>query len=99
MAGREVHKTDLDKRVDLIVQELREIRSSQLNFHTKFNELYQAISGNDLGNMGIAKRMEELEQFKIEMEKFKIKMILIGVKTASIWAILVEIMFKYFFKL
>lgn len=99
MEGKNVSKNELDKTFEFIVAELKEIRSSQLNFHKKFNEIYQAINGNDLGNVGIIKRMEELEQFKIEMEKFKIKMVLIGVKTASIWAILVEIMFKYFFKI
>jgi len=89
----------------LIRQELEEIRKQQINFikevtknhqdfYLKFNELYQAFQGNSFGQDGLVKRMKAMEDFKNEMEKFKFKMVIIGIKAATGWALVLELIFK-----
>lgn len=85
---------ELSKKVDVIHNQLETLKEGQDDMQIKMSELYTAFTGNKLGQKGIIKRVETLENEYDELSKFKTKMIGIGIGTATVWTIVLEFIMK-----
>jgi allophanate hydrolase subunit 1 len=85
---------ELSKKVDVIHNQLETLKEGQDDMQIKMSELYTAFTGNKLGQKGIIKRVETLENEYDALNKFKTKMIGIGVGAATVWTIVLEIIMK-----
>jgi hypothetical protein len=84
----------LAEKVDLIHVQLDELSKGQVEMQRQVKELYVALTGNKLGQVGIIKRVETLESEYYKLNKFKTKMIGIGIGAAAVSTIIIEFL-KY----
>jgi uncharacterized coiled-coil DUF342 family protein len=85
---------ELSKKVDVIHNQLETLKEGQDDMQIKMSELYTAFTGNKLGQKGIIKRVETLENEYDALSKFKTKMIGIGIGAATVWTIVLEFIMK-----
>lgn len=85
---------ELAKKVDAIHNQLETLKEGQDDMQIKMSELYTAFTGNKLGQKGIIKRVETLENEYDALAKFKTKMVGIGIGAATVWTIVLEFIMK-----
>jgi hypothetical protein len=81
---------ELAQKVDLIHVQLDDLSKGQLEMHKQVGELYTAFAGNKLGQVGIIKRVENLEDEYDRLTKFKTKMIGIGIGAATVSSFVID---------
>ena len=80
----------LAEKVDLIHVQLDELSKGQVEMQRQVKELYVALTGNKLGQVGIIRRVETLEDEYNRLSKFKNKMIGIGIGAAAVSTIIID---------